>query len=961
MFETGRLDQVMTERERYNIDILGLSETRWNQSGEFLTRSGDTLLYAGHENENSPHTAGVALLLSRTAKQSLISWQAISERLITARFKCRVRNVTIIQCYAPTEAANVEDKDDFYAQLESTFDQVARKDVIIVMGDFNAQIGQNNEDREKVMGREGLGTETDNGSRFIEFCSSAELVIGGSIFPHRRIHKVTWVSPNGKTENQIDHFAISRKWRKSLRDVRNKRGADVGSDHHLLLAELQMKISKTLTKSTPRRKKWEISKLQDTDTTKTFYQTLKDKFEVHDDEGDVNNQWQQVQEAFNTTSEEVLGGRNPQKKEWISNNSWNQVLERRALKAKINECKEEDQKQRLVQAYNTANREVKRSLRKDKRRWTEDLANQAEQAAAMGKSAELYKITKQLSNKRIVTAKPVKSKNGELLTNVEDQLERWKEHFQTVLNRPSESGAEEDRNEPSGTCLRVNTEPPSHSEIVRAIKELRNGKAGGMDNIPPEVLKADAQQSADLLLPIFRKIWEKEQMPDEWKKGLLIKLPKKGDLANCENWRGIMLLSVPSKVFSRIILNRMKEAIDQKTRKEQAGFRRNRSCTDQINTLRIIVEQSVEFRSPLYLLFVDFEKAFDSINRERLWAVMKARGVPEKIIRLVQETYRDFRCHVDHMGRTSDPFEINSGVKQGCLLSPMLFLLILDEVMERVVQNKKRGIQWGMHERLEDLDFADDICLLSHSLREIKTKLDDLQEHSHEIGLKINPRKTKNLRINNKSEEALMLGEEDIEKVSSFCYLGSIISEDGGTTEDIRCRIKKATAAFAQLRPIWKNKQISRKTKLRIFQSNVKSVLLYGCETWSSTKTMTRKLQTFINRCLRTIIGIRWPRVISNEELWKITKQAPVVLTIKDRKWRWIGHTLRKEENDVTRRALDWNPQGSRRRGRPRETWRRTVEREIAEEGMSWTQIKRLANNRVRWKKFVAALCSYKE
>lgn len=164
-----------------------------------------------------------------------------------------------------------------------------------------------------------------------------------------------------------------------------------------------------------------------------------------------------------------------------------------------------------------------------------------------------------------------------------------------------------------------------------------------------------------------------------------------------------------------------------------------------------------------------------------------------------------------------------------------------------------------------------------------------------------------------------------------------------------------------QLRPILRNKQLSRKTKLRFFQSNIISILLYGCETWSSTKTATRKLQIFVNRCLRTIIGIRWPLVISNEELLEVTNQAQIKTVIKSRKWRWIGHTLRKEENDTTRRALDWNPQGNRRRGRPRETWRRTTEREIEREGKSWSQIKVLAKNRVRWKKFVAALCSSKE
>ena len=109
-------------------------------------------------------------------------------------------------------------------------------------GDLNAKVGQDNECLEHVMGRHGLGERNENGQLLVDFFASHDLVISGTIFPHKNCHKVTWVSPDHKTENQIDHVAIGRKWRRSLHDVRNKRGADIGSDHHLVVAKFKMKI-----------------------------------------------------------------------------------------------------------------------------------------------------------------------------------------------------------------------------------------------------------------------------------------------------------------------------------------------------------------------------------------------------------------------------------------------------------------------------------------------------------------------------------------------------------------------------------------------------------------------------------------------------------------------------------------------------------------------------------------------
>ena len=120
----------------------------------------------------------------------------------------------------------------------------------------------------------------------------------------------------------------------------------------------------------------------------------------------------------------------------------------------------------------------------------------------------------------------------------------------------------------------------------------------------------------------------------------------------------------------------------------------------------------------------------------------------------------------------------------------------------------------------------------------------------------------------------------------------------------------------------------------------------------------SKKLQTFINKCLRQILNIRWPETISNNDLWQPTNQDPIPQQIARREWRWIGHTLRKPAHDITRQALQWNPQGKRKVGRPKTTWRRTCEEELKQTGHTWGTVKRLAQNRVRWRAAVEALCS---
>jgi hypothetical protein len=173
---------------------------------------------------------------------------------------------------------------------------------------------------------------------------------------------------------------------------------------------------------------------------------------------------------------------------------------------------------------------------------------------------------------------------------------------------PEVSRQEESEEDIIGERLKINVNPPSQKEIMQCIKEIKMGKTPGPDNINMEILKASPELIAETLLPLFKQIREAEKVPNEWRDGTLIKILKKGDLTVCKNWRGIVLLSTVSKIFTRIILNRIQSPVVAKLRREQDGFRENRSCIEQINTLRIIIEQTMEYQSTLSLSFIDFER-----------------------------------------------------------------------------------------------------------------------------------------------------------------------------------------------------------------------------------------------------------------------------------------------------------------------------------------------------------------
>ena len=455
----------------------------------------------------------------------------------------------------------------------------------------------------------------------------------------------------------------------------------------------------------------------------------------------IEDHWKEVKEILTSTCTSVLGPKKNNHKDWVTKDSLDKIKKRREIKEEINKSRSEEEKRTAREKYSEAHKAAKDSVRKDKQAYLEEMAEKAEQAAANGHMKIVYQVTKTIAGKYGKPSIPVKDKQGHPIFDPNGQGERWKEHFEELLNRPPPDNPPDIL--PARRDLDIDVEAPTKDEIEYALGLLKNNKAAGPDQIPPEALKADIPTTVELLHSLFEKVWKEGKVPQDWKDGHLIKLPKKGDLSNCGNYRGITLLSIPGKVFSRILLERMKYSVDEALRENQAGFRKGRSCTDHIATLRIILEQSEEWNSPLIMNFVDYEKAFDSVDRNTLWKLMRHYGIPEKMVNLVKSLYEGTYCQVFHDGQLSNSFEVRTGVRQGCLLSPFLFIMVIDWIMKETTRGRQNGIQWTPWVQLDDLDFADDLLLMSHVSSQMQEKTDDLNTISKSCGLNMHKVKTK--------------------------------------------------------------------------------------------------------------------------------------------------------------------------------------------------------------------------
>ena len=308
------------------------------------------------------------------------------------------------------------------------------------------------------------------------------------------------------------------------------------------------------------------------------------------------------------------------------------------------------------------------------------------------------------------------------------------------------------------------------------------------------------------------------------------------------------------------------------------------------------------------------------------------------------------------MGQLGDWFEIITGVRQGCLLSPLLFIIVMDWILKQAVDNDNCGIHWLEGHRLADLDFADDIALFDETWRGMQQLTNKIEEVACKVGLYMNTGKTKLTKVGTFEETGTMqVGGGSIEEVEKFCYLGSVISRGGSCDKDIRTRLGKANTTFGRLSNLWKNKKLNLQVKVRLYESLVLSTLQYSSETWSMTVANRKKLEAAHHKWMRRILGITWKQMVTNEEVRKITGMGTLEVILRRNRLRWLGHIHRMDDNRLAKQVLNWIPkEGRKKRGRPRKNWRATVTEDLKKMNMIWEDAEEIAGDRTAWRSCVA-------
>uniref|UniRef100_A0A8D8XZ49 Craniofacial development protein 2 n=1 Tax=Cacopsylla melanoneura TaxID=428564 RepID=A0A8D8XZ49_9HEMI len=921
--QPGKMQEVASEMAKYNIDLIALQEVRWQGNGR-IDKPDFSLMYSG--NEENTGLYGTGFLVNKSVRKSVMEYEAVNDRLCRLRLKGKFRNITIISAYAPTNSDDIFKKETFYEKLEEICQKVPKYDMLLVMGDFNAQIGKN-EDQKQVSGPHTLhDANNENGELLSEFAIRNKLFIRSTSFQHKNIHLGTWKQWGTNEVTQIDHVLVSSRHFSSISDIRSCRGPNCDSDHFLVKSKIREKLSTVPRKNKARTIKWNTDILRnDPLRTHAYKNAIRNKMAETSEminsqnSDDVNDMWNTAKSIITEAAEEQIGRMERKRnEEWYDEECKQLIEEKNMARKRMLERNTRNNRER----YHNLRKESKKLLKKKKKEALKKKIKEIDQLSRENEQRKFYAAVNRMKKGFQPTVNACRDANGEMLTNDETVLKRWAQHFEELLN--------EDERIPT---VRIEEEQiteeddmenmPTRSEIQKAIQKMKNNRAPGNDNITAELLKYGGEAVENMMLKIIHTIWKIEKIPVNWTTGVLCPLHKKGDKMNCNNYRGIMLLNTAYKVLTSILNERLKEISETKIGEYQCGFRRDKGTSDQIFVMRQIMEKCNEHDIDLHILFVDFKQAFDNVRRSKVEEALKDLGVPRKLINLVMMSMENSKAQVKVDSQMSDSFTINKGVRQGDGLSATLFIVLLHHVIRHFDQ---RGTIFNKSTQI--CAYADDIGLIARTKPRLVEVFKELEEKAKEVGLIINDKKTQYMVAS--ADKSLKPVDLEIEQrtfkgVTSFKYLGNILDSNAQCSVSIKERIQSGFKAYYANLGLLKNKLINRTTKMQIYKTLIRPVATYGGETWTLTEADKERLRRFERRIIRKIYGgvkinNEW-RIRYNAEINGILEHQDIVRFIKARRIEWYGHIQRMEDSRMPKKVMNAKVYNTRRRGRPKMRW----------------------------------------
>lgn len=874
-------------------DVIGLSEVK--RIGEELISRNDYFFYY---NGITRRRGSVGFIIKNIWKNKF-KIQSYSDRIISLTLEINtIDKFSIIQCYAPTSQCSNDEISEFYFLLNEACENLKNDTWLTIIGDFNSKIGIPLSTDNDVMGKFGYGERNERGELLINFARENDFFFTNTMFKCRQKRRSTWeckLANNRIVQNEIDFILVRKIQIKMVKNFKVLSKFEFESDHKLIrmcfkLKNLEKKIFR-YEKIVPRIK-------FDNDLTKI--KTFKEKLD--NTQNHLNGKYENLIKIIDDASVPFKSKRVRVDK--LTSETRKKIIERENLRTIKTHSVENYEK--YIKTRKIANR----MIRNDVYRFEIDrLMN-------LISNNNPWKFAKDgISTGRKLIIK-MKDDKGVNHFKTDEIIEIASKYYENLYS----SNLKEDEN------LKISPNLHDHceyeifyfDELKNEISRMKNRKSTGTDGIPIDLLKSCDDEFLGKILEIFNNILESEIIPEEWMNTHTILIHKKGKICDLNNYRPITLVNHLYKLFMRLLLKKNERKLDENLSHNQAGFRKNYSTTDHMFVIQQLIEKHNEMNIDLVLGFVDFSKAFDSIEHPFLWKSLYDQNIPVKYIRIIKKIYNNSETQIKINNQLGRKLKIKRGIKQGDPLSPKCFTATLEEIVKNL--NHTKGLKISNH-YLNQLSFADDIVLISDNMKNMSEMMNELYEKAKIYGLEINFEKTKIMTNIKTNQNKIKVAYCEVECVKSFKYLGREFSFEDSTEIEIKNRITNAWKSFGALKKYLLGK-LPMFFKKKLFDSCVLPCFTYGCQTWSLTQRQKELFETAQHSMERKITNIKLKDKISIKKLRKKTKLIDVRKKISELKWNWAGHFQRHQNKLRWPKIIEkWEPSGIRNRGKQKTRW----------------------------------------
>lgn len=860
----------------------------------------------------------------------------------------------VISTYLPCANHNDDTYEETLEKLSHFIDKHTKNSRPIIGGDFNARIGtrisyDTDESLKKFIGPYGNQDNNTRGHSVLSFLQRNQLHNPATFF--KKQDYTTWSNKITKTKavtninHTIDYIFLHTDEKKFIRNCQTDNPLlGLSTDHSCVCIDYKLPFeSLTSNNIQLKNKKNEKNIRRNTDISDAQKEKFNDEMKSILQEK-TNISAGELSKALKFVASETLPILEKNQNDWYKQDEDNLSklikLKRNAEKTKNkSNCKE-------------TRKNLKKAIKEAKNKWIlskiETLENIDHNPFDAWKALEMLQkgISHHHSDSSSKYVK-LRKEDGTLTDIPKEQVQIHANFFgKEIFGRQASYDQRSIDDLPQHFINTSIDNPIDENELNNALKHAKNRKAPGLNGIPVEYYKLLDEDNRKPILKILNAYFLQPSydIPD-WHNVTLKLLPKKGDLSLPKNYRPISLLDVLSKILSYILTQRINTHLTEIGLKEQAGFMQNRGCSDATSTLKITLQNLKASNHDSFVLFVDIVKAFDSVNREMLWQILKKYGIPPIAIKCIEKMYTNIQIHLN-IGTAQTSFKSTSGVKQGDNLAPVLFLFVIQaaiDTMHKHWPTTLPPLQWfptsksflnkrSQNKNSHTLDhkdtfYADDSAFIFLSEEDLIKGTEFVNNTFQSFGLQVH---LGDKATNTKSKTEAMyfpsdpnipitdhlksgnydVGKENKHFVSyttNFKYLGTHLSQDLSDDFDIDQRLIAATRHFnAHGRRIFRDRKIQLHYRTRLYVATTLNILLWGCDSWALKHEHIRKLNVFHNKCIRSMIGIDMHCVRNkksgtrNSEILKKSMLHPIETYITIRQLRFLQRVSRMDQDRLT-------------------------------------------------------------